>query len=168
VSVKCRIGGIFTLENRRKKDDNIPTPQAGPTTMAAGYSGKPLAQKLGIKSGFRMAVVNAPEHYDQILTGLPENVAMTQQLDGPLDLVHFFTTERRELADRFLALKQAIAQNGMLWISWPKGASKIKTDLNENVIREIGLQNGLVDVKVAAIDETWSGLKFVYRTEDRK
>jgi hypothetical protein len=136
--------------------------------MTAGYSGKPLAQKLGIKGGHKMAVINAPENYEQILGALPENVVTIQSLDGPLDLVHFFTTERRELEDRFPALKQSIAKNGMLWISWPKGASGVKTDLNENIIREIGLKNGLVDVKVAAVDETWSGLKFVFRTEDRK
>src|SRR5437762_413493 len=136
--------------------------------MTAGYSGKPLAQKLGIKSGFKMAAINAPDHYAQILGEVPANVVMIQALDAPLDLVHFFTTERRVLEDRFPALKQAISKNGMLWISWPKGTSGVKTDLNENTIREIGLKNGLVDVKVAAVDETWSGLKFVYRTEDRK
>ncbi len=136
--------------------------------MTAGYSGKPLAQKLGIKDGFKIAVINAPENYAQVLGGLPDNVITVQELEGPLDLVHFFTTERRELEDRFPALKQAISKKGMLWISWPKLASRIKTDLNENIIRDIGLRNGLVDVKVAAIDEKWSGLKFVYRTEDRK
>ena len=85
-----------------------------------------------------------------------------------MDLVQFFTTERTELEAQFPSLKQAIAYDGSLWISWPKKASKVKTDLNENVIREIGLDNGLVDVKVCAVDEIWSGLKFVFRVEDRK
>jgi hypothetical protein len=135
--------------------------------MTAGYSGKPLAQKLGIKPGFKIAVINAPDNYDQTLDDLPDNVVIVPEPDGPLDLVHFFTADRRELEDRFPALKQAISKSGMLWISWPKGSAKVKTDLNENIVREIGLQNRLVDVKVVAVDETWSGLKFVYRTEDR-
>ncbi len=136
--------------------------------MTAGYSGKPLAQKLGLKSGYRIAAINAPQNYDQLLGALPENVVIIRDLEDSLDLVHFFTVECQELEERFPALKQAISQNGMLWISWPKVASRIKTDLNENAIREIGLRYGLVDVKVAAVDETWSALKFVYRTEDRK
>jgi hypothetical protein len=135
--------------------------------MTAGYSGKPLAQKLGIKPGFKIAIVNAPDNYDQTLGDLPDNVEIAPVLDGPLDMVHFFTAERRDLEDHFPALKRAISKSGMLWISWTKGSSKVKTDLNENIVREIGLQNKLVDVKVVAVDEIWSGLKFVYRTEDR-
>jgi hypothetical protein len=88
--------------------------------------------------------------------------------DGPLDFVQFFTKERAELEAEFPALKQAIASNGSLWISWPKKASKVATDLNENIVREVGLAHGLVDVKVCAVDEIWSGLKFVFRVKDRK
>ena len=86
---------------------------------------------------------------------------------GQLDMVHTFETSRTALEGRFPELKKSLAGNGMLWVSWPKRAAKIKTDLDENTIREIGLRNGLVDVKVCAVDETWSGLKFVYRVEDR-
>ncbi len=134
--------------------------------MTAGYSGKPLVQKLGIKDGFRIAIVNGPEGYP--LDTLPRNVSVQSLDQAGLALIHFFTKERQELEKAFPSLKRAMSMNGMLWISWPKGASRIETDLNENVVREIGLRHKLVDVKVIAVDETWSGLKFVYRTEDRK
>jgi len=86
---------------------------------------------------------------------------------GSTDFIHFFATRRRQLEQKFAALKKALAKDGMLWISWPKGSSGVATDLNENVVREIGLARGLVDVKVCAIDSVWSGLKFVYRLRDR-
>jgi hypothetical protein len=137
--------------------------------MTAGYSGKPLAQKLSIKSGMRLIVIGAPEGYIQTTLGdLPEGVQVTDNLSGLFDCIQFFTVERGELETRFPELKSALVQNGMLWISWPKRASKIPTDLDENGIRAIGLANGLVDVKVIAVDERWSGLKFVYRVKDRQ
>jgi len=139
--------------------------------MTAGYSGKPLITKLGIKAGFSAIFLNAPENYTTLLGALPDDVTVSLSLDSgskPADFIHFFTRTHIELEDQFPPLKAALALNGMLWISWPKASSKVPTDLNENVIREIGLANGLVDVKVAAIDEIWSGLKFVYRLEDRK
>jgi len=123
----------------------------------AGYSGKPLLQKLGIKAGMKIHVVNAPQDYPVIVTGT----------GVPYDFIHFFSKERRELLKKFPELKKKLSQSGMLWISWPKGASKMPTDLSDNVVREIGLANGLVDVKVCAVDEIWSGLKFVYRLKDR-
>lgn len=135
--------------------------------MSAGYSKRPLVQKLGIKAGFKIIILGAPAGYDQMLGPLPEDVTVAEQLLGPLDFIHFFTEEKAALENQFNALKQALLPNGMLWISWPKKASKVKTDLNENVVREIGLAHGLVDIKVAAVDEVWSGLKFVYRVEDR-
>ena len=135
--------------------------------MTAGYSGTPLVKKLGIKPGYHMMIVNAPHNYETTLGPLPDGVTQADTLTASLDFIHFFTKERAELETKFSNLKAALAYDGMLWISWPKKASKVPTDLNENIIREIGLSNGLVDVKVAAIDVVWSGLKFVYRLEDR-
>jgi len=92
---------------------------------------------------------------------------VSKTLKSPLDFIHFFTKLRGELENKFPILKQELSQDGILWISWPKGSSKVETDLNENVVREIGLKNGLVDVKVTNVDQIWSGLKFVYRLKDR-
>jgi hypothetical protein len=132
-----------------------------------GYSKTPLIRKLGIKPGFQIALLNAPDDYLDTLGALPDGVTILSGLRDSLDLVQFFTRDRAELDEQFPVLKQAIKTGGALWISWPKRASRIPTDLDENVIREIGLKHGLVDVKVCAVDEVWSGLKFVYRLEDR-
>ena len=134
----------------------------------AGYSKKSLVNKLGIKAGYRVSFINPPRDYEQTLGELPQAVELADQTTGPLDFVQIFTKERAELEAQFPTLKQAIASDGSLWISWPKKASKVKTDLNENIVREIGLKNGLVDVKVCAVDQIWSGLKFVFRVKDRK
>ncbi len=136
--------------------------------MTAGYSKKLLIDKLGIKEASKIIILTPPPNYGKVLGRLPEKVIVTEELKGPLDFIHFFTKKREELEITFPKLKQALSQKGILWVSWPKGSSKIETDLNENVIREIGLKNGLIDVKVCAVDEIWSGLKFVYRLEDRK
>jgi len=134
-----------------------------------GYSKTPLLQKLGIKEGFKIAIINAPQDYTKKLGKLPENVSMKNTAgDGGFDLVHFFTKSRNQLETEFPGLMNKISQNGMLWISWPKRASVEKTDLSDAIVRKVGLDNGMVDIKVAAIDETWSGLKFVFRIEDRK
>jgi len=133
----------------------------------AGYSRKPLVEKLGIKAGASVAIVNAPKGYDRILGKLPSRVTRKASAVGPLDFVQFFTTERRELERRFAALARALAPAGMLWISWPKQSSGVATDLTEDVVRTIGLATGLVDVKVCAVDDVWSGLKFVRRLKDR-
>jgi len=135
--------------------------------MAAGYSKKPLAEKLGIKEGFKIIIINPPRDYFNTLE-IPQRVTLASQLKGPLEFIHFFTKSRQELETQFPSLKRALLRGGMLWISWPKGSSKVETDLNEGSVREIGLKNGLVDIKVCAVDEVWSGLKFVYRKEDRK
>ncbi len=139
----------------------------GPNTMPAGYSKKSLVEKLGIKEGSKVAILNPPKNYSAILGPLPRNVVPASKLPARADFIHFFTRERRDLEGVFANLKRALAPDGMLWISWPKGASKIAADLNENIVREIGLAHGLVDIKVCAVDETWSGLKFVYRLKDR-
>ena len=133
----------------------------------AGYSGTPLIQKLGIRPGMRIYIQGEPGDYAQTLGPLPEAVTRLQRLGQELDFIHCFAKERRQLEQRLPALKAALDYDGMLWISWPKKAAKIATDLSDGVVREIGLASGLVDVKVAAVDETWSGLKFVYRLEDR-
>ena len=133
----------------------------------AGYSGKPLVTKLGIKPGATIAILNAPRGYDRILGKMPRDVKRKIAAVGALDFVQFFTAEKRELERRFPVLERALAPAGMLWISWPKKASGVTTDLTEDRIRTIGLAHGLVDVKVAAVDEVWSGLKFVRRVKDR-
>jgi len=140
--------------------------------MSAGYSGTPLIKKLGIKPGMTIWLVNAPhaptlDHYLDLLGGIPDGVTFLEGAAKSIDFIHFFTKERAEHEAQFPVLTEALAQDGMLWISWPKKASKTPTDVNGNVIRDIGLENGLVDVKVAAVDAVWSGLKFVYRVQDR-
>ena len=132
----------------------------------AGYSGKRLVAKLGIKSGSTIAILGAPRGYERTLGALPR-VRRGASAAGPLDFIHFFTSERKELERRFAALARALAPAGLLWISWPKRSSGVATDLTEDVMRIIGLAHGLVDVKVAAVDDVWSGLKFVRRVRDR-
>src|SRR5437870_13305272 len=132
----------------------------------AGYSGEPLVQKLGLKPGTTIAIRNAPKGSERTLGKLP-SVTRKSNARTAIDCVQFFTREKRELERRFAALAQALAPAGMLWISWPKKASGVATDLTEDVIRVIGLAHGLVDVKVAAVDDVWSGLKFVRRIKDR-
>lgn len=133
----------------------------------AGYSKRSLVEKLGIKSGYKVHISNAPQGYLKTLGALPAAVHFTKSLDGPCDFLQFFTTEKSALESAFPQLKKHLAKAGCLWISWPKGSSKVKTDLNENLVREIGLKNALVDVKVCAVDDVWSGLKFVFRLKDR-
>lgn len=135
---------------------------------SSGYSGKPLAEKLGIKPTMRIALLHTPDGYFSLLGPLPPGVDIANELEEPCDFIHYFTSRRDGLAADFERLKLALAEAGMLWVSWPKRASSVPTDLNENIIRDIGLEHGLVDVKVAAVDETWSGLKFVRRLKDRR
>ena len=134
----------------------------------AGYSGKPLFEKLGLKQGQRAFVWNAPENYHVDLKPLRSSIDLKSRLKGPLDFVHFFTTNKEELEQRLPQLKQELDFSGSLWISWPKKSSGVATDLTEDVIRNIAIACGLVDVKVCAVDDTWSGLKLVYRLKDRK
>lgn len=133
----------------------------------AGYSGTPLVKKLGIKSGDLIYVYHVPDGYMELLDPLPQDVSFKQKLSGEFDFIHVFIKDLKSLQPTFLKMKKHLKKNGMLWISWPKKASKIETDLNENIIREIGLQTGLVDIKVCAVNDVWSGLKFVFRLKDR-
>jgi hypothetical protein len=140
----------------------------GRSAVTVGYSGTPLPKKLGIKPGMSMAVLKPPPDIDDILGELPEGVTIGHRLTGHLDLVLIFITRQADLASRLPALINAIAPNGMIWVAWPKRASKIGTDLTEDVIREIVLPaSRLVDVKVCAIDQVWSGLKLVIRKDLR-
>ncbi len=132
----------------------------------AGYSGTPLVEKLGIKAGMRLYIEAAPPGYFHTLRGIPTVVQATR-LKGPLDFIQFFTTSKADLEKRFAALEAALERDGMLWISWPKKAAKVETDVTEDVVRDVALKGGLVDVKVCAVDETWSGLKLVRRVKDR-
>ena len=132
----------------------------------AGYSGTPLPQKLGIKPGARLAVVRAPEGFEGALDPLPEGVRLRTQARGAQDIVLFFATRRAELERRFDSLARTVAPAGGLWIAWPKRTACVATDLREGIVRDLGLAHGLVDNKVCAVDETWSGLRFVFRLID--
>ena len=135
--------------------------------MAAGYSSRPLVAKLGIKPHSRIAVMGAPHGYRTTLGALPPGVTTTDTLRGTLPFIHFFTKQRAALESRFPILKRALTTDGALWISWPKKSSGVDTDLTENDVRAVALANGLVDVKVCAVDDVWSGLKLVRRIRDR-
>jgi hypothetical protein len=133
----------------------------------AGYSKKSLVEKLGMKGGFKILILNPPQAYKNTLGKLPDKVITVRSLKGPLNFIQLFAKKKAELEPKFPSVIKELAPNGMLWISWPKGSSRVPTDLNENIVREIGLRNGMVDVKVCAVDEIWSGLKFVFRLKDR-
>ena len=135
--------------------------------MSAGYSGTPLVKKLGIKEGFRVALVGAPNGFQSELEGLPRGVSFVTSVQGQLDFILYFAKTRSELTRNFSRLAAKLKPAGMLWIAWPKRASGIATDLSDGVVREIGLDAGLVDVKVCAVNQVWSGLKFVIRVKDR-
>ena len=134
---------------------------------ASGYSGTPLAKKLGIVGGMRVAVLDAPvehavpEGYETLLAPLEDDVRLATSLRGAVDLVHLFVVERARLERRIDACRRAIFPAGTIWVSWPKRSSGVTTDVTEDVVREIALAHGLVDVKVCAVDATWSGLKLV-------
>ena len=136
--------------------------------MAAGYSGTPLPKKLGIKEEFKIGLVNPPEKFLNLISPLPPKAQVLSRLIKPLDLVICFVNSRRALVKQFSPLAAKLRANGMIWIAWPKKNSGIETDLDFGHVQRIGLDAGLVDVKICAIDETWSGLKFVYRLKDRK
>lgn len=132
-----------------------------------GYSGKSLIEKLGLKEGSGFLHINSPEGYLKLLAPLPKNLRLHKKPEGEIDFIHFFTASEAELTAQLPLLKKHLAKNGMLWISWPKKSSKMTSDLTENKIRAAALNEGLVDVKVCAFDQTWSGLKLVYRLKDR-
>jgi hypothetical protein len=136
-------------------------------SLQAGYSGTPLIKKLGIKEGSEIIIINPPVGYMNYLGELPAGVILKNKLSGKLDFIHFFTTSKTEFEKKFSQLKKSLNTSGQIWISWPKKSSKIPTDITEDTIRNFILKNGLVDVKVCAVDEIWSGLKLVYRLKDR-
>ncbi len=129
-----------------------------------GYSGTPLAKKLGIKPKCKLRVVHPPDYYFKLFT----DIQLSDDTTTKKDVIHYFAKCRAELENDIKRLRSEIEENGMIWISWYKKSAKIETDLNENIIRDIALNNGLVDVKVCSVDEVWSGLKLVIRVKDRK
>ena len=133
----------------------------------AGYSGTPLPKKLGLKEGSRLALVNAPQGFELALGELPHNAEIVTRLAKPLDIVLLFVLNERALLRDFDKLAKKLASNGMIWVAWPKKSSGVATDLSFERVQRIGLDAGLVDVKICAIDEVWSGLKFVFRLKDR-
>jgi hypothetical protein len=136
--------------------------------VPVGYSGKALGQKLGIQSWTRVKPRNAPGNYQHLLGGVPKDVVISTRLRRPIDIVHIFSIARAHLVAELRRALEEIEQDGAIWVSWPKKASGVRTDLSEDVIREVALPLGLVDVKVCAVDETWSGLKLVIRKANRR
>lgn len=133
----------------------------------AGYSDTPLARKLGIKENCRLFLVDAPKTYLELVAPLPAGAKVVSRIDAGTDIVHLFTTSRATLEKLCARSLERLRADGAIWVSWPKKASGVATDISENVIREVALPMGLVDVKVCAVDETWSGLKLVLRKENR-
>ncbi|TLZ84571.1 MAG: DUF3052 family protein [Methanobacteriota archaeon] len=121
-----------------------------------------------MKEGFAVLVIHPPKGYQRLLRRLPNLVTIREGRDGRIDMIHAFVRTHADLAARFLSWKEALPPDGSLWISWPKRAAGVTTDLTEDVVRAVALAHGLVDVKVCAVDETWSGLKLVYRAKDRR
>ena len=134
----------------------------------AGYSGTPLAQKLGIKAGQNVVTIGAPSGYRKLLSPLPEKVSFTTEIKNGATFIHLFASDHRTLERELKRLRKLIADTGILWVSWPKKSSGIATDVTEDVIREVALPLGFVDVKVCAVDDTWSGLKLMIRRENRR
>ena len=133
-----------------------------------GYSGTPLAKKLGIKAPLTMLLVNPPEEYIMWIGGVPDGVRLLAKVKPPIDAAHIFVTKSLELDAVLSKLRKDLTQDGFVWVSWPKKSSKVPTDITEDVIREIALPLGFVDIKVCAVSEVWSGLKLVIRKSERK
>ena len=127
----------------------------------AGYSGTSLAKKLGVKPGFNIKLVNAPDHYFDLFNDMPDNITFADEHNFKCDFIHFFTQVKDEYLANLALLKQQLKPDGMIWVSWPKKSSKVITDIDEHTIRNYAIEIGLVDIKVCAVDETWSGLKMV-------
>jgi hypothetical protein len=134
----------------------------------AGYSGTPLPQKLGIKPGTNVVVINGPENYRKLLGKLPEGACLSERLTTDPNFVHFFTKRRSELRKQLPRLRAKLSDTGTLWVSWPKKTAGVPTDVTEDVIRDVALPLGLVDTKVCAVDEIWSALKLMIRRENRR
>jgi hypothetical protein len=136
--------------------------------MAAGYSATPLSKKLGLKTGFKILLLHQPVNYLALLEKLPDDIVIMKNPEPGFDMIHLFVVETKKLFKELPALKKLIVSNGMIWVSWPKKASKVQTDITEDLIRELAIRTGLVDVKVCAIDAVWSGLKLVIPLKDRQ
>lgn len=137
------------------------------TLGAAGYSGTPLAKKLGIKEASHVLLVGAPEDFANLLEPLPAGVVLERNVGPRVDIAHIFVTQKEELGEQLNALRRTLKPDAILWVSWPKKASKVPTTVTEDTIRELALPIGFVDVKVCAVSEIWSGLKLVVRKEQR-
>ena len=134
----------------------------------AGYSGALLSQKLGIKPGTNVVVINGPENYRKRLGKLPDGARLSDRVTTESDFVHFFTKRRGELQRQLPRLRAKLSDTGTLWVSWPKKSAGVRTDVTEDMIRDVALPLGLVDTKVCAVDEIWSGLKLMIRRENRR
>jgi hypothetical protein len=139
-----------------------------PARTTAGYSGTPLAKKLGIGTGHRVWLAKAPANYKTLVAPLPDDVSFVSKPSSTTDVAHVFTSKRAELDKTLRSLRKALKPDAAIWVSWPKKASKLPTDITEDVIREVALPMGFVDIKVCAVDDTWSGLKLVVRRELRQ
>jgi hypothetical protein len=133
----------------------------------SGYSGTPLAKKLGIKEGFTIKLVNQPDYYFELFTDMPEKITVSAKQGLHKNVVHLFVTTHKELIKQLPILRNEIVQDGMIWVSWPKKASKVESDITEDIIRNLALKMGLVDIKVCAVDDIWSGLKLVIPIKNR-
>ena len=133
----------------------------------AGYSGTPLARKLGIKEGAKVVAIDAPQGYSALLEPLPAAVQFASKVDKTTDIVHVFSTEKAELASTLERYRKKLDPSAAVWVSWPKKSAKVPTDITEDVVRELALPLGFVDIKVCAVDDVWSGLKLVVRKELR-
>jgi hypothetical protein len=134
---------------------------------SAGYSGTTLAKKLGIKDGMRLTALNAPEGYESWLEGLPSKASISTRVTAPAAAVHLFETKQSSLARQLTSLRAKLQQDGFVWVSWPKRTSGVATDITEDVIRDVALPLGFVDIKVCAVSDVWSGLKLVIRRSER-
>lgn len=134
----------------------------------AGNSGTPLAKKLGIQEGSKLYVVQPPKDYLKVIAPVPNGVKVASRMSGDIDIVHVFSAQKSQLLQALRVCLDKLKPNGAIWVSWPKKASKVTTDITEDTIRAIALPMGLVDIKVCAVDEVWSGLKLVIRKENRK
>ena len=135
--------------------------------MTIGYSGTPLAKKLGVKEGYVVLTINAPDDYDDLVAPLPADVTVVDSPRTDVDIVHLFTNSRDEIFSKLAECVRLIKQEGSIWVSWYKRAAKLPTEITEDTVREAAFPLGLVDIKVCAVDEKWSGLKLVIRKENR-
>ena len=139
----------------------------GVTTQLAGYSGTPLAKKLGITSGTKVHLLNAPPGHRTLLSPLPDGVEFVPRISDATDVIHVFATKKAQLGKALATIRKKMRADAAIWVSWPKKAARVPTDLTEDVLRELALPLGLVDIKVCAVDDVWSGLKLVVRKELR-